>query len=172
MNDVKEKEMSFLRMNTRSTAILAIATLVSGSIFLSGAASAADASCAPVKQAVMKMAQAPSFTMVELAKGTAGNMKVVGDSTGIYGDDGKSRAKLGERADFVAKIQKSIDEETFAKCKVARSDKIGGKAVTVYTYNTGASGTKKETMWVGKDDGRVYRVEDADKNGMIATYGE
>ncbi len=162
--------MSSLRKNIIATAPFVIAALISGSTLLSATAAAADASCAPVKEAVIKMAQAPAFTMTEMAKGQPGTMKVVGDSTGIYGDDGKERAKLGERAEFVEKIQQSINSEKFSKCKVSKSDTINGKPMTVYAYITG-SANRKETMWIGKDDGRVYRVEDADKNGMIATYG-
>lgn len=141
--------------------------LFSGSLFLAAPASA-ETSCQVVRDAAVKMADAPQFTMTQLIKGTPGPIKVIGDANGIHGDDGKKRERIGERADFTRKMRQSFDANTFSKCTILRSDTIDGKAMTVYSYEI--SPGRSETMWIGKRDGRVYRTEDDDKNGMIASY--
>lgn len=159
--------MSFSGYNAKKAAAVAAIALLSGGLFFTTAARA-DSSCDAVKQAISKMANAPSFTMTQLVNGKPGPVKVIGDANGIHGDDGKKRERIGERADFVKKMQQSLDTANFSKCKIVRSDTIEGKAMNVYTYATGPG--KSETMWVGKKDGRAYRAEDNEKNGMIATY--
>lgn len=158
--------MNFLQYNAKTAVAVAIA-LFSGILFLATPASA-ETSCQVVREAAIKMADSPHFTMTQLIKGTPGPIKVIGDANGIHGDDGKNRERIGERADFAKKMRQSFDATTFSKCAIIRSDTIDGKAMAVYSYEI--SPGRSETMWIGKKDGRVYRTEDDDRNGMIANY--
>ncbi len=120
------------------------------------ALAADDESCLPVRQAITKMIEAPAYSIYPVRSGVRSrtpSLEVGND--GVFVTEKGQRKKIGERDTFRIQMKKIMGAESLTGCKNTTKERVDRVNTIVYGY---LSREGPERVWIGAEDGRVYRI--------------
>ena len=142
-------------------------------ILTTSAMAADDKSCLPVRQAIEKMIEAPAYAVYPVRSGIRSRTPSLEvGSDGVFVMEGKERKKIGDRDTFRIQMKKIMSAESLTGCQVVSKERVDRINTVVYSY---LSREGLERVWIGEDDGRVYRIRNGQGQATKTTavvYGK
>lgn len=144
-------------------------TLLAGSLLVSAfvPAFADDASCAPVFDALLKMARTPNHQYMHMTNAVSAGGKTTDaeyintSDTAYLKMNGQWRKSPLSPQDHLKQEQENIRDAKVKTCKFLRNETVDGQSAAVYSVHevSSADTTSDGQVWVGKSDGLPLRTE-------------